>query len=262
MGIATTLRKGIAAAAGAALLLCAAPGARAELTVLANHDHITVGFFYHGSSVSVRGVADPDADLVIKIASADGHEALKQKGKAGGVIWMNVGTLEFEHAPKLYEVFSTRPVGEILAPEEADRHVLGYEALGRHVAIEPAEDEAARERWFAEFLKFKEAQKLYASSTGEITFAEKDGKHTYFIDTPWPYQAPPGDYTVTVYAVRDGRVVETASHPVLVEKVGTVRYLSAMAKNRGALYGLLSVLVALGAGFGVGLIFRKGGGAH
>ncbi len=258
----TTLRSGIAAAAGAALLLCAAAGARAELTVRANHDHITVGFFYHGSSVGVRGIADPDADLVIKIASADGHEALKEKGKAGGLIWMNVGTLEFEHAPKLYEVFSTRPIGEILAPEEAQREVLGYEALGRHVAIEPLENEAERERWFAEFIRFKEAQQLYVSSAGEISFGEKDGKRTYAIETSWPYQAPPGDYLVTVYAVRDGKVVETATHPVLVEKVGAVRYLSSMAKDRGALYGLLSILVALGAGFGVGLIFRKGGGAH
>jgi hypothetical protein len=35
-----------------------------------------------------------------------------------------------------------------------------------------------------------------------------------------------------------------------------------MAKKNGALYGVISILSALGAGFGVGLIFRKGGGAH
>jgi hypothetical protein len=35
-----------------------------------------------------------------------------------------------------------------------------------------------------------------------------------------------------------------------------------MAKESASAYGLLSILAALGAGFGVGLIFRKGGGAH
>ena len=251
----------IGLAAGIAFGLLAAGPARAELTAKANHDHITVGFFYHGSTVGVRGIADPDADLIIKIASADGHEALKEKGKKVG-LWMNVGTLKFEHAPKLYEIYSTKPARELLSPEEADRYVLGYSALSRHVAVEPVESEQEKGRWFAEFLKFKEDSKLYTRSSGQITFAEKDGKREYFIITPWPYQAPPGDYVATVYAVKDGRVVETAESKVFVEQVGGVKYLASMSENHGALYGLLSILSALGAGFGVGLVFRKGGGAH
>ncbi len=57
-------------------------------------------------------------------------------------------------------------------------------------------------------------------------------------------------------------MIEKISKPVDVKQVGIVRSLSTMAKNNGALYGLLSVAMALGAGFGVGLIFKKGGGAH
>jgi hypothetical protein len=46
------------------------------------------------------------------------------------------------------------------------------------------------------------------------------------------------------------------------EQAGIVKSLAGMAKNNAAVYGVLSILAALGAGFGVGLIFRKGGGAH
>jgi hypothetical protein len=35
-----------------------------------------------------------------------------------------------------------------------------------------------------------------------------------------------------------------------------------MAEDSAAFYGLLSIGIALGAGFGVGMIFRKGGGSH
>lgn len=256
-------RKSIAAiVAGFALGLLAASPARAELTARANHDHISVDFFYHGSTVGVRGVADPDTELIIKIASADGHEALNEKGKKGGVLWMNVGTLKFERTPKLYEIHSTRPVEELLTEAQADRYVLGYPALARHVAIEPLASEQEKAKWFGEFVKFKEASSLYATSAGKITFTEKGGKRQYYINTPWPYQAPPGDYVATVYAVKDGQVVETAESKILVEQVGIVKSLATMAKNHGALYGLLSILAALGAGFGVGLVFRKGGGAH
>jgi hypothetical protein len=32
-----------------------------------------------------------------------------------------------------------------------------------------------------------------------------------------------------------------------------------MVKNYGAIYGIISIIVAIAAGFGVGMIFRKGG---
>ena len=77
----------------------------------------------------------------------------------------------------------------------------------------------------------------------------------------WPYQAQPGEYLVTVYAVKDGRVVESANSKVLVEQAGAVKYLATMAKNNGAMYGIISIVIALASGFGIGIIF-KGGGSH
>jgi len=53
--------------------------ASAMLTARANHDHITVDFFYHGSTVSVRGISEPGTDLVIKMTSPEGHQVLKKK---------------------------------------------------------------------------------------------------------------------------------------------------------------------------------------
>lgn len=252
----------LAGALTAALLLCGAVRAAADISLVANHDHITIDFFYHGSSVSARGLTDPGTEVIVKIAGPDGKEKLKQKGRTAGVLWMNVGTLHFENAPNLYEIYSTRPIEQILAPEEADREVIGYRALGKHMELEPVASAEDREKWVGEFIKFKENSKLYSGATGGIKIEPKDGLQEYYIKTEWPFQAPPGDYTVTAYAVRDGKVIEKIVKPVDVKQVGIVRALSRLAKNNGALYGLLSIAMALGAGFGVGLVFRKGGGAH
>jgi hypothetical protein len=62
--------------------------------------------------------------------------------------------------------------------------------------------------------------------------------------------------------VKNGSVVEQAESKVNVEQVGTVKMLANMAKDSGAVYGFLSIGIALTAGFGVGMIFRKGGGSH
>jgi uncharacterized protein (TIGR02186 family) len=237
--------------------------ASAMLTAKANHDHITIDFFYHGSTVSVRGISEPATDLVIKITSPEGHQVLKQKGKVAGMLWMNVGQLKFENTPNFYEVFSTRKLDEILSREEMERNVIGFPALAKHVEITPVANEEEKAKWFDEFVKFKEDSKVYLASAGTISTAKRtDGKQDYYILTEWPYQAQPGDYLVTVYAVHDNKVIEQATSKVNVEQIGMVKTLATMAKNSPAIYGFLSIGVALGAGFGVSMVFRKGGGSH
>lgn len=234
----------------------------AELTIKANHDHIKIDFFYHGSTVSVRGTTEPGTDLIIKIASPEGHEILKQKGKVAGLLWMNVGTLKLEQVPNLYSIHSTENIEDLLDQEEMEKYIIGYPALSAHAELIPAAGKGEKTRWLSEFIKYKESSKLYATSSGKITMKDKDGKQEYYINTEWPYQAPPGIYLVTVYAVKDKKVIEKAEAKVLVEQAGIIKTLSNMAKNNGALYGFISIIAALGAGFGVSMVFRKGGGAH
>jgi hypothetical protein len=236
--------------------------AAAELTVKANHDHIKIDFLYHGSSVSIRGVSDPGTDLIIKIAAPEGHQSLKKKGKVAGLLWMNVGELKFEHTPNLYFLHSTKKLEDILSREEMDKYVLGYPALEKHVDMSPVSTEGEKDTWFREFLRFKESSNLFANSAGKISTTMHDGKQDYYILSEWPYQAPPGNYIVTVYEVKERKVVEMAETKVMVEQVGVVKTLSGMAKNNAGFYGMLSILAALGAGFGVGMVFRKGGGSH
>ncbi|MCK9420519.1 MAG: TIGR02186 family protein [Nitrospirae bacterium] len=233
------------------------------LTAIANHDHITIDFFYHGSTVSVRGISDPGVDLVIKITSPEGHQVMKQKGKIAGVLWMNVGQLKFEQTPNFYEVFSTKKVEDILSVEEREKYVIGYPALAKHVDITPVANEEEKTKWFDEFVKFKEGSKVYTTSFGKIdTKLNAEGSQDYYILTDWPYQAQPGDYLVSVYAVKDNKVIEQAQAKVNVEQVGMVKTLATMAQNSPAIYGFLSIGVALGAGVGVSMVFRKGGGSH
>jgi hypothetical protein len=235
--------------------------ASARLTAKANHDHITVDSFYHGSTVSVRGVSDPDTDIIIKITSDEGHQVLWEKGKVGGLFWMNVGELKIDHVPNTYFLHSTKNVEDILSKDQLNKYVIGYPALARHVEMN-ASDEGEKTGWFDEYVKFKESSKLYGTTSGRISLTEDKNAQSYYILTQWPYQAPPGNYTVTVYAVKDNKVIETATSNVNVEQVGMVKSFANMAKNRATEYGFISVFAALSAGFGVAMIFGKSGGAH
>jgi len=236
--------------------------ASAKLTARANHDHIGINFFYHGSTVSVSGVSDPDADIVVKISAPETHQALKKKGKVGGVLWMNVGTIEYGKVPPLYFLASTKPIEDLLSRDERQKYGIGYAALEQTASVEPVENEAEKDEWFSEFVNYKEHSKLYTTKEKGFTFPQVNDEHGYRVVFDWPYQAAPGAYDVTVYSVKDGKVVETADSHVEVAQEGGIKFLASMARNKGALYGGISVVVALLAGFGVGMIFKKGGGAH
>lgn len=241
-------------------------GAWAKLTARTNHDNVEVDFFFHGSSVSVKGESEPEIEYIIKVTSPESHQVLRQKGRVGGVMWMNVGELSVEHAPNVYFVKSSRRLQEMLPPEELEKYLIGYPALEKHMELTAvsggSKEPSHAGEWFGEFVKFKEAKRLYKISDGDIVArADGDGQ-SYYTLVDWPYQAPPGQYRVEVYAVKDGRVVDTADAVVSVAQVGSVKMMASMAKNQGALYGILAIVIAFLAGFAVSLVFRKGGGAH
>ena len=70
------------------------------------------------------------------------------------------------------------------------------------------------------------------------------------------------DYTIEVLAVKEGQLIEQASSDLQVKMVGFPEQLFRLAFQRSLLYGVLSVLIAVGAGLFMGTLFRGKGGAH
>ncbi len=128
--------------------------------------------------------------------------------------------------------------------------------------ISPISCIKAKDATFREFVKLKEASGLYSISNEKFITTVQNAKQLYNIKIDWPYQAAPEEYSITLYAIRDGKVIETADTIFHVQQVGMVKELAAMAKNNSVLYGIISILVAIGAGFGVGIIFGKGRSSH
>lgn len=238
--------------------------ALALLTVNTNHDRVNIDPFYHGCTVNISGLSNPsDADLIIKVSSVEEPQRLREKVKAAGLFWMNGAELKFQHSPSLYFLYSTRKLDDILSQEEMDRYVIGYPALSRHVDITPVANDDEKTTFFNEFVNFKESSHLYYMSPQKISRTVKDGKEDYSIELKWPSQASPDNYLVTVYAVKNKKVIDKAESHIVVEQTGMVKTLYNMAHNNGALYGILSVLAALSAGFMVAVVFpKKAKGGH
>lgn len=228
----------------------------AQLTVNTAKNHIKIRALYHGDTVSLSGRTDPGADLVIKIASTESATTLRQKGKVG-FFWLNTVKLKFAHVPHLYLLYSSHDPKNILEQAELDKYIIGYPSLGKHASITPVKDESEKTKWFNEFIKFKEASGLYGINLNSISITQKGGQELYNINIDWPYQIPPGDYKATVYEIKDGKVVGKADTGISVKQDGLVKIIADMASKNGAMYGIMSIIIALVVGFAIGLIFKK-----
>jgi len=232
------------------------------ITAVLSPDHISVNSLYHGGKLEISGETAADSEVIIKITSAEKKVHLRKKGKAGGVLWMNVGELEFSPVSDVFLVYSTGDIDKILSKDQQDKYVLGYGALKRNISVEPVENEADKEKWVDEFIKLKQKNKIYGEFTGQIKTMAEGAKKTYTLAIDWPYQAPPQDYNISVYEVKDDAVQGQAEAVLKIEKVGALKFISDMAFHKEVIYGIASILIAIAAGFIVSVIFKGGGGGH
>jgi hypothetical protein len=187
---------------------------------------------------------------------------MKYKGKAAGLFWMKMGDISFKNIPAAYLLFSSSDLDSLLHQDERVREGIGFDSIKAGADVESSAPDMDPGRWKKEFVKFKKAENLYLIEEGVIRNSQGTNGKEYQVDIDWPYQAGPGTYNIEVLAVRDGYVVDRAETSLTVARTGIVANLSNLAFNHAAVYGIISIVVAMAAGFAVGLLFKKGGGAH
>jgi hypothetical protein len=246
-----------------AVLSCLiSPLAAAGLGLQVTPQVVQMGAFYNGAKIRIEYLSAPDAKPVVLIKGSEVHEHFNVKGRAGP-IWVNSGKLSISGVPSLYLSMSQQAVSEFLPPETIDKYTLDLMALKRQIRIDPPEMD--RDVLRTEYLKLKSNEKSYqfVNDALKVGVADQDGV-PYVIDLEWPRNAPPGDYEVVVYEFRNGAVANELHAPLKVDRVGFPAYMASLAKNRAELYGVLCVILAVLAGFGmdslVAALRRKGKG--
>lgn len=258
----TVLKQWAAVAVTAAAMIALPAAAQAALTCQVSPTKVPITVSYHGAKLTISGQSALNDELVLKVSTPPMDAAMKYKGKAAGLFWMKKGTMEFKGVPQVYLVNSTAKLNLILSDAERQRYQLGYDAMGNAVKVEDSKGQPVERKWFDEFIRFKEKEMVYNIQEGTITRKHGENGNTFEVVVDWPYQAAPGVYNVEVLAVNGGKVVDKAATTFEVERTGLTAALSKMAVDQAALYGIMAVVIAMMAGFAVGVIFKKGGGSH
>jgi len=233
------------------------------LTTKLEPNIISIGAFFNGIQLSVSGKTAAENEILILFKGRSEDLTLKKKGKALGLLWMNLGELTFHQVPNLLLQSSSKGLDEFAHshPEQWKAAEIGFEYFKKNLQMSPPPEK--RDEVIEEFMKLKKSQGFYAENPGTINFDKIDDNLKSFETTVWvPPKVTPGEYEVNVIEFHNGRVVSQAVNQIKVKETGLPAMLSELAFQHGALYGILAVLIAIGAGLLMDFFFGQSQGAH
>ncbi len=238
------------------------PEAKEKVLTAASKNLIEIGLSYRGDQIHFFGVNPvPGSDVVIRLtAEKDEEVKLSVKGKVGP-FWMTVKQYEVSGAPFVYKIHTRKPLDQIISPDTARELELGYGAIHHKMQMHLVRGTAAPEDpelVFKGLVKIKEEANLYniVQDPQRLEVAEgKLFKH-YF---RFPPAATEGRYLVESFCFEKGQLVGYGQDIIEIKKVGLENWLTHTSQNQPVFFGIMAVVIAMGAGLLVGVIFRKGG---
>lgn len=238
------------------------PPEKVEADVSAHNIDVTAGFT--GSEIVVFGTVDhsrqptPESgyyDVVVVIQGPPVAVVARSKSNVGG-LWINTGSMLFDAVPSFYAVSTTRPLEEIADVEVLKKNSLGFD----YVKMRPRQGRVPN--FSAEDLKayrdavvrLKQRDHLYPRQDFGVGFI---GRSLFRTSIRLPANVPVSALQAHVYLFRDGTLLSSIAAPVKLERRGLEAIIHDFAMNHEFLYGLATVLLAIGAGLAASTVFRR-----
>jgi uncharacterized protein (TIGR02186 family) len=238
------------------------PEGQPKVITSASKNVVEIGLSYSGDKIFFFGVNPVSgSDVVIKL-TAEKEEAVKLsvKGKVGP-LWMTVKQYEVTGSPFIYKIHASKPLDQIISTETAEKWELGYPAVQSKIKMHLIRGEAAPEDgetvWKG-LLKIKERANLYNIVEDPARLEISEGKlfKHYF---RFPPAATEGRYQVESFCFLKGELVGYGKDVIEIKKVGLEHWLTQTSQNQPVFFGIMAVVIAVGAGLLVGVLFGKGG---
>ena len=102
-------------------------------------------------------------------------------------------------------------------------------------------------------IRIREANGLYTLQEGSVSI---DQQTLFRTSINMPANLTEGDYSTRIFITRDGAIVDQLSTTIDVRKVGLERFLFSLSREQPLLYGLMSLAIAIFAGWAASAVFQ------
>lgn len=217
-------------------------------------DSIMVNALYRGTAVEISADIPEYSAAIIKLEGTRGEMELNRKGRVA-IVWLNVAHVIVKNAPEVYLLASSDKIANICTEYERERLGLGYQALKAEIIF--SSDKPLTGSEFEEFIELKERSRLYNMDCKIDMEPPAGGRQRMHAYLPVPSIIPPGEYGISLYCFRDGKLVANGSAKIVIEMVGLPNLVTSLAYGHPAVHGILAIAVAILAGIVIGLIFSS-----
>lgn len=236
------------------LALPALPSQAEQIVLGLSQDEVAISATFDGSDILVFGAikreaAAPDGDLgvIVTVQGPDTPLTVRRKERRFG-IWVNTSSVEVDAAPSFYAVASNAPLAEVLRATEDLRHRVTLPRVVRNVGANVMDSQA-----FARALiRIRAGDGLYKVLEGQV---DLDQDTLFRTDIALPANLTEGAYATRIFLTRDGTIVDRYETQIDVRKVGLERWLYNLAHDQSLVYGIMSLAIAIAAGWAASAAF-------
>ena len=236
------------------------PAAKETIEADVSTRNISIESDFTGTRVVIFGTIEnsrqtsPDDnlyDLAVVIVGPRESIVARRKSNVAG-LWVNTSAFRFREVPSYYAVLSTKPVREIASLPILYQHGIGLENMRLFPDENIGADDA--EQFKSAVLRVKQQQGLYRQEPKGAGFI---GRSLFRASVDLPANISVGEFTAWIYLFEKGDLITTYKTRLDLQRGGIEQFIFNLADHYPLLYGLLTVLLALIAGFLATLAFRK-----
>ncbi len=237
-------------------LLAALPATAEEVVAGLSQSRISISTNFDGSEILIFGAVkredpiaeEPPLEVIVTVEGPSRPVDVRRKEKRFG-IWVNTDVIEVDAAPTFYAVATSAPWSDTIKDIEDLRHKISIRRAIRSVGATIAGSEDFTDA----LIRIRELQRLYQTNIASVQFDESTLFNT---SVSLPANLTEGDYTARFFLTRGGDVVDIHEEVIAVQKVGLERFLFRLAHDQPLVYGLMSLAIAIAAGWGASAVFR------
>jgi len=235
-----------------ALALAAAPARAQEDIVLGlTQSEVAISTNFNGSEIIIFGAVKretaipkgPELEVVVTVSGPSLPVTVRRKERKFG-IWVNSDSVEVDHAPSFYAVATSGPLEDVLNRVEDLRYKISVPRAIRSVGAPMNISDATA--FTDALIRIRTKADQYHLIEDGVTVDEQ----TLFRATvQLPAALVEGDYNTRIFLTRAGSVVAQYETVIDVRKVGLERWLFNLSRNQSLIYGLMSLAIAIAAGW-------------
>ncbi|MEP3334208.1 TIGR02186 family protein [Sedimentitalea sp.] len=240
------------------LLLVPFASAAEEVVLGLSKDKVAITTSFDGSEILIFGAVKRETpipegsplEVVITITGPSEPVIVRRKSKLFA-IWVNTDSVEVDRAPSFYAVATTAPLADVLSETEDLRHKVTIDRAIRSVG---APDNIENAALFTDaVIRIRRDADLYQTLENGIAL---DQQTLFRTAIEMPSNLTEGNYATRIFLTRDGKVVSSYETSIAVQKVGLERWLFTLSREQPFWYGILSLAIAIAAGWGASAAFR------